>query len=172
MNFSQDYINKLKIEVAVRNSVNAKLNEAGAKLKLVFDEFVGHKIQVAGDQLTKKHKAIADEALRDCGLFFDEESRSCNEGFRFLLLSRSHNLTLEIDKSYEFAGNWSYVKGYMYFASVRNKFLEAGQDLHVLRTDYNAESIIEDMIEVDRLTKEVDSIKSHIYEFQDFRLYR
>ena len=171
MNFSQDYINKLKVEVAVRNSVNAKLNEAGAKLKLVFDEFVGHKIQIADCKLTKKHKAIADETLRDCGLFFDKESQSYNEGFRFFFLSRSYNLVLEIDKSYEFADRWSCVKGYMYFANVRDKALEVGQNLHVLRTDYNAESIIEDMIEVDRLTKEADNIKSRICEFQDFRLY-
>lgn len=171
MNFSPDYINKLKLEVAVRNSVNAKLNEAGAKLKSVFDEFVGHKIQVASGGLTKKHKAIADEALRDCGLFFDEKSHSYNEGFRFLLATGSYNLALEIDKSYGFAGRWSYVKGYMYFASVRDKALEVGQDLHVLRTLYNAESIIKDMIEVDRLTKEADNVRSRIREFQDFRLY-
>jgi hypothetical protein len=56
---------------------------------------------------------------------------------------------------------------------VRDKFLEVGtyQDLHVLRTDYDAESIIDDMAEVDRLTKEADSIKSRIHEFQGFRLY-
>lgn len=171
MSFSQDYINKLKIEVAVRNSVNAKLNEAGAKLRLTFDEFVGQKIQIADFGLTKKHRAIADEVLRDCGLFFDKEARLCNEGFRFFLQSGAYNLSLDIEKRYEFADRSSYVKGFMYFASVRDKFLKAGRDLHTLRTDYDAESIIEDMTEVDRLTKEADSIKSRIHEFQDFRVY-
>lgn len=171
MNFSQDYINKLKIEVAVRNSVNAKLNEAGAKLKLVFDEFVGHKIQIADYKLTKKHQAIADETLRSCGLFFDKESALWNEGFRFYLKSGAYSLVLDIDKWYNFAGRSSYVKGFMYLAGVRDKFLEGGHNLHILRTDYDAESIIEDMTEVDRLTQEVDSIKSRIYAFQDFRAY-
>ena len=171
MNFSADYINKLKIEVAVRNSVNAKLNEAGAKLKLVFNEFVGHKIQVADYKLTKKHQAIADAVLQDCGLFFDKESLRYNEGFKFYVKSGPYNLVLDIDRSYEFAGRPSWVRGFMYFASVRDKFLEVGQNLHILRTDYDAESIIEDMIEVDRLTQEVDSIKSRIYAFQDFRAY-
>ena len=172
MNFSQDYINKLKIEVAVRNSVNAKLNEAGAKLKLVFDEFVGHKIQIADYKLTKKHQAIADETLRGCGLFFDKELARWNEGLRFSLLSGAYSLSLDIDQSYKFADRSSSVKGFVYFASVRDKFLEVGQGVHVLRTDYDAESIIEDMIEVDRLTREVESVKSRIHEFQDFRAYR
>jgi hypothetical protein len=172
MNFSQDYINKLKLEVAVRNSVNAKLNEAGAKLKLVLDEFVGHKIQIADCKLTKKHQAIADETLRGCGLSFDKESVRWNEGFRFCLQSGAYSLSLDIDRSYEFAGRPSWVKGFVYFASVRDKFLEVGQGVHVLRTDYDAESIIQDTAEVDRLTKEADSIKSRIHNFQDFRLYR
>jgi hypothetical protein len=172
MNFSADYINKLKIEVAVRNSVNAKLNEAGAKLKLVFNEFVGHRIQVADRKLTKKHQAIADAVLQDCGLFFDKESLRYNEGFKFYVKSGPYSLVLVIDQSYEFAGRPSFVEGCMYFASVRDKFLEVGQDLHVLRTDYDAESIMQDMAEVDRLTKQADSIKNIIHEFQDFRGYR
>jgi hypothetical protein len=172
MNFSQDYINKLKLEVAVRNSINAKLNEAGAKLRLAFSDFVGHKIQTADGRLTKKHQAIADEILRDCGLFFDKESPSYNEGFRFHLRSSDHSLVLNIDKSYEFGGRWSHVEGSMYFGGVRDKYLQVGQNLHILRTDYDAESITEDMLKVDRLTHEVDSIKSRIFQFQDFRLYR
>jgi len=172
MNFSQDYINKLKLEVTVRNSVNAKLNEAGAKLKLVFDEFAGHKVQIADCKLTKKHQAIADETLRGCGLFFDKESALWNEGFRFYLKSGAYGLYLEIDKWYNFAGRSSYVEGSMYLAGMRDKFLEAGHNLHILRTDYDAESIIKDKIEVDRLTQEAESIKSRIFQFQDFRLYR
>jgi hypothetical protein len=172
MNFSQDYINKLKLEVAVRNVVNTKLNEAGAKLKLVFDEFGSQKIQVADCRLTKKHQEIADRVLRDCGLFFDEESHSYNEGFKFYLKSSDYNLFLDIEKSYEFAGRWSRVGGSVYFGSVQNKFLKVGQGLHILRTDYDVESIIEDMMEVDRLTQEAESIKSRIFQFQDFRLYR
>jgi hypothetical protein len=148
------------------------LTRAGAKLKLVFNEFVGHKIQVADCNLTKKHQAIADAVLRDCGLFFDKGSCRYNGGFKFYVESGTYNLSLVIDQSYEFAGRSSFVKGWMYFASVRDKFLEVGQDLHVLRTDYDAESIMQDMAEVDRLTKEADSIKSRIHEFQDFRGYR
>jgi len=172
MNCSQDFINKLKLEVATRNAVNAKLNEAGAKLKLAFSDFVGHKIQIADGRLTKKHQAIADEILLDCGLFFDKGSHSYNEGFRFCLKSSDYSLVLDIDKSYEFGGGWSYVQGSMCFGGVRNKCLEVGWDLHILPTDYNAELIIEDMMEIDRLTQEIDGIKSRIFQFQDFRLYR
>jgi hypothetical protein len=172
MNFSMDYINKLNVEVAVRNSVNAKLNQAGVMLKLAFIDCIGQKIQIADCRLTKKHQAIADETLRSCGLVFDKESLSYNEGFRFRLESGSYSLVLNIDKPYEFAGRWSYVKGCLYFASVRDKFLEVGRDLYILRTDYDAESIMQDMAEVDRLAKEADSIKGRIREFQDFRVYR
>jgi hypothetical protein len=141
-------------------------------LKLAFIDCIGHKIQIADCRLTKKHQAIADETLRGCGLFFDKESHCYSGGFRFCLQSGAYSLSLDIDQSYEFAGRPSFVKGYMYFASVRDKLLEAGQDLHVLRTDYDAESIMQDMAEVDRLTKEADSVKGRIHEFQDFRVYR
>jgi hypothetical protein len=172
MKTSQAYFDKLKLEVAKRNAVHAKLNEARVKLKLALEEFKGKKVQLASGSLTKKCTAVVDQALRDCGLFFDEESRSYNEGFRFHFLVNSYWLNLEIDKCYQFQDRTSYVKGYVFVAAISNGIL--GDEIvgdGILRTDYEPEAVLDDMNEIDRLAKQVDKIKSRNRPFMDFRLY-
>ena len=171
MKTSQAYFDKLKLEVATRNAVSAKLNEAKAKLRLALEEFKGKKVQLASGALTKRCAVVADQALRDCGLFFDEESRSYNEGFRFYFLANSYWLSLEIDKYYRFQGRTSYVKGCIYAGVIYNGILGDEMGDGILPTDYEPQAVLDDMNEIDRLTKQVDEIKSRNHPLTDFRLY-
>lgn len=171
MKISQAYFDKLKLDVATRNSVHAKLNEAQAKLRLALEEFKGKKVQLASGALTKRCAAVADQALRDCGLFFDEKSRSYNESFRFYFLANSYWLNLEIDRCYQFEGRTSYVKGYIYIAAISNGILGDEMGDGILPTDYEPQAVLDDMSEIDRLTKQIDEINSRILPFIDFRLY-
>ena len=171
MKTSPAYFDKLKLEVATRNAVSAKLNEAKAKLRLALEEFKGKKVQLVSGSLTKKCAAVADQALRDCGLFFDEESKSYNEGFRFYFLANSYWLNLEIDKYYQFQDRTSYVKGYIYIGVINNGILGDEMGDGILPTDYEPQAVLDDMNEIDRLTKQIDKIRSRILPFMDFRLY-
>lgn len=168
---TQAYFDKLKLEVATRNAVNTKLNKARAKLVLALEEFKGKKVQLANGSLTKRCAVVADQALRDCGLFFNEESRSYNEGFRFYFLANSYWLNLEIDKCYQFQDRTSYVKGYVFVAAISNGILGDEMVDSILQTGYEPEAVLDDMNEIDRLTKQVDEIKSRNHPFSDFRLY-
>jgi hypothetical protein len=171
MKTSQAYLDKLRLEVATRNAVHAKLNEARAKLKLALEGFKGKKVQLASGSLTKKCAAVVDQALRDCDLFFDKDSGSYNEGFRFHFLVNSYWLNLEIDKCYQFQGRTSYMKGYIYVAAISNGILGDEMGDGILQTGYEPEAVLDDMNEIDRLAKQVDEIKSRILPFKDFRLY-
>ncbi|CAB4147321.1 hypothetical protein UFOVP431_24 [uncultured Caudovirales phage] len=171
MKISPAYFDKFKLEVAARNAVSAKLNEAKAKLRLALEEFKSKKVQLVSGALTKKCAAVADQALRDCGLFFDEESRSYNEGFRFYFSANSCSLNLEIDRCYQFEGRTSYVKGYIYIAAISNGILGDEIGDGILPTDYEPQAVLDDMNEIDRLTKQIDKIRSRILPFMDFHLY-
>ena len=171
MKTSQAYFDKLRLEVATRNAVHAKLNEARDKLKPALEEFKGKKVQLASGSFTKKCAAVVDQALRDCDLFFDKNSGSYNEGFRFYFLANSYGLNLEIDKCYQFQGRTSYVKGYIYVAAISNGILSNEMSNNILRTGYEPEAVLEDMKEINRLAKQVDEIKSRNHPFIDFRLY-
>ena len=168
---TQAYFDRLKLEVATRNAVNAKLNEARVELKLALEEFKGKKVQLTSGALAKKCAAVTDQALRDCGLFFDEESRSYNEGFRFYFLANSFWLNLEIDKCYQFQDRTSYVKGYVSVAAISNGILGDEMVDGILPTGYEPQAVLDDMNEIYRLTKQIDKIKSRILPFIDFHLY-
>jgi hypothetical protein len=173
MAISEHLIQRLELEVKTRNAVHAKINQATNALKVAFEPLIGCKVQLANLTLSKKYKALADQVLRDCGLFFipggQSFATSYNEGFRFHLDSGKYRLTVEIDMVYSVRNSdaWHYVKGMGTIGLVRDQILTEVQSSS-LKTDYTTSTLLDHIVNLEALSQQVRKEKAEVIEFEEF----